>query len=1274
MIPMKPSNVTWTDDQWKAIHATGQDVLVAAAAGSGKTAVLIERLITKITADGPEQVNVDELLVVTFTNAAAAEMRARMAAALEKAITKLDKEDDRDVAVREKKKRLRKQLSLIGKAQISTLHSFCLSICRQYAYMTDLDPGFRIATTDEIALLKDDVLAAVLERAYKGEAKTITVAEMYTLVDSFTSDRNDVQIESLVEKLYEMARVQPEPYKWMRAILQQYELPEGITIDELDFVPELKASIVHSLKEARDHMLSMARLASEDEGLRVYGSVAAEEAGFISVAIDRMENGTWQQAADHIRQVKWARLPSTKKGTFDERLKELATGHRDSAKKIVNDLKETYFLRDGHHLVDEIRRMKPIIASLIELTILFSEAFKEAKLERGIVDFSDLEHYALEILTVRDSENVEDVSNEISDVDFGLLALRPSAVAEDYRKQFKEVLVDEYQDVNLLQETILQLVKSGDETNGNMFMVGDVKQSVYAFRLAEPRLFLDKYARFQAKPKETGMRIDLNRNFRSRSEVLGATNYVFEQIMDEEVGEIAYDDRASLKYGEGYNADPTPVEVELVVFNEQGAGANGTASGFIAGAGDEADEESLEKSIREARYMIKRIKQMVDGGFMVFNAKDGTKRPIKYSDIVILMRSMRWAGDLAEEFKSAKIPLYADSSKGYFDALEVMIMMNLLKVIDNPYQDIPLVSVLRAPFVGLTETELAKVRLVKPRVTYYEAVKLALKDTEVAGLNFETVDKLEKFMAQLEEWRDAARRGSLADLIWDIYLKTNYFEMVGAMSNGKQRQANLRALHDRAIAYEKSSFRGLFRFLRFIDRMQSRGDDLGVAKSIGEADDVVRLVTIHSSKGLEYPVVFVAGMSGKFNMQDFYGSYIFDQDFGLAVKAIDPENRVVTTSLPFLALKEKKIAKMKAEEMRILYVAMTRAKEKLILMGAVKDWEKTKLKWEQYQNLDGPRLPGYVRARANSYLDWVGTAVARHDDFYTLTYQDEEPEAEVLKHGTWRVKVLSDAAVIGDVDNTDEAEQDVVREEPDPHFVVELERRFNFVYPYLEATKVKSKTSVSEIKRLEAMAMADQVDVESAPLNMAVKRSGSIKRRPLFVQDRQMSRAEIGTAVHAIMQHIPQEGFTSVDAADVFKHSLVTRQILRQVEADAVDMADVMRFFDSAIGQRFKSARTVLREVPFTLSRMNIDGVPQIMQGVIDCIFEDAEGRWVLLDYKTDAIRPPFNEEPALSEEMTQRYGLQLELYRDALAKIKHIEVDEKVLYLYEIGTSLELK
>ena len=1237
MIPTKPSSATWTDDQWKAIYAKGQDILVAAAAGSGKTAVLIERLIQKILAPKEERIDVDALLVVTFTNAAAAEMRSRMAAALEKAV-----ENSTDA---EQTQFLRRQLSLIGKAQISTLHSFCLTVCRQYAYMIDLDPGFRIASQDEVALLKDDVLAQVLEQAYKGEADGLSLEDVYLLVDSFTSDRNDTQIESLVERLYEMARVQPKPYEWLSKLPVEYDLAPDITVDELSFVADLKKAIEHQLLEAKYHYAEMTKLAIEEYGLQAYAPVATEEGAIIESALQAIRQGTWQQTADVVNGIKFGRIPTVKKGTFDEAAKDNATGHRDAAKKVVANLKTTYFTRDAVYLVEEIRKMRPIIESLVKLTVQFSEAFKAAKLERSIIDFSDLEHYALEILTVPDADDIE-----------------PSPVALDYRERFAEVLVDEYQDVNLLQETILQLVKRGTEQDGNMFMVGDVKQSIYQFRLAEPRLFLDKYKRFTPDANGTGMKIDLNRNFRSRSEVLNSTNYVFEQVMDEGVGEINYDDKASLKYGEGYNDDKRTIETELVIFDEKGQSYEEEGS-------EDNMADSLEKSQREARYIIKRIKEMV-GREQVYDAKTKSYRDMRYSDIVILMRSMRWSSDLAEEFKREKIPLYADSSKGYFEAIEVMIMMNLLKIIDNPYQDIPLASVLRAPFVGLTENELAEIRLANPRSSFYEAMQSYLQQTN--PMQEETRQKVQQFNEQLTNWRDFSRRGSLADLIWTIYLETHYFEMVGAMANGKQRQANLRALHDRAIAYEKSSFRGLFRFLRFIDRMRSRGDDLGIAKSIGEGEDVVRLVTIHSSKGLEYPVVFVAGINGKFNMMDFRGSYMFDQDFGIAVKAIDPEHRVVSTSLPYLALKEKKIAKMKAEEMRILYVAMTRAKEKLILLGAVSDWQKTKDKWEQYQNLDAAMLPEYVRANAKSYLEWIGPAVARHQDFLTLTYRDEKPEAEALMQSTWLVKVLDDSVFATDDIEINE-EKEIERADVNEQYVETITNRFTASYPYEEAVRAKSKTSVSEVKRLQALQYAEQESMMEAQLLKKTARASTVMQRPAFLQTRSMTGAEIGTVVHAVMQHVPQRGFESTDAVDVFLQQLVAKKILRAHEVEVIDAADIVRFFNSSIGQRFKSAKSLLREVPFTLRHVNDIGIPQIMQGVIDCIFEDEAGRWVLLDYKTDKIRPPFHEGEALQEEMEKRYALQLALYTEALAKIKHIQIDEKVLYLYDIGEVLHL-
>nr|WP_201261883.1 helicase-exonuclease AddAB subunit AddA [Metasolibacillus fluoroglycofenilyticus] len=1227
MIPKKPTDAQWTDEQWKAIWATGQDTLVSAAAGSGKTAVLIERLIQKIIAK-EEPLDVDELLVVTFTNASAAEMRSRLAAALEKEITK----DPHN-------RFLRRQLSLVNKAQISTLHSFCLAICRQYAYMIDLDPGFRIASQDEVALLQDDVLSTILEQAYSDDGN-LAQAEVYELVDSFSSDRHDQEIEVLLEQLYNMSRVQPEPYKWLDTLAREYDIAEDAAIDDLAFVPQLKTSILHSLHAAENNLLAMQRYADGNFGLGAYSALAAEELAFVQVAIDKLNNSTWQDVHEHMQKAQWSRLPSIKKSDeADPEIKDIAKNHRDEAKDIVKALKETFFVRQPHHLLSEIRQMKPVIETLVKLVKVFSEAFKVAKQERALVDFSDLEHYALEILTEQTEEGMQ-----------------PSAVAKDFQQRFKEVLVDEYQDVNLLQETILQLVKSNDEANGNLFMVGDVKQSIYQFRLAEPRLFLRKYKEFAENPQNTGLKIDLNANFRSRQEVLEATNYIFERVMDETVGEIDYDEQAALKFRAHYSEANIPVEfVVLDQYTEQEEEI-------------ELDEEleELKISQQEARYMIKKIQYMIEKELPIFNPKDGTTRPIRYSDIVILMRSMTWSADFAEEFKLAGIPLYSESSKGYFEALEVMIILNILKIVDNPYQDIPLASTLRAPFFGLTENELAEVRLAKRNVPFFEALTAFMEQPSNAKL----AEKLAHFLILLEKWRQLARRGSLADLVWTIYLDTNYYELVGTMANGKQRQANLRALHDRALAYEKTSFRGLFRFLRFVDRMKSRGDDLGIAKSIGEGDDVVRLMTIHSSKGLEFPVVFVAGMAKPFNQQDFKGSYLFDQDFGLAVKAINTEERTMFTSLPYLAMKEKKIAKLKAEEMRILYVAMTRAKEHLILLGTVKNWQRKLDKWEALQNL-APKtlLPNYLRASANSFLDWVAPALVSHPDFLTRTVQDEVfggSEVTGQKASLWSVKVLS-ATLLKGTEEQESFVQMLVDDEVDEQLVEVLTERFTATYPHRQATVKKSKTSVSEIKRFEALQQEEDIVYNPQAMQQA-----SIAKRPSFIQAKALSAAEMGTVVHSIMQHVPQQGFVSLDAANEFVASLVERELLTKDEAALINMEKVLAFFNSPVGTRFKNAKKLLREVPFTISRTDHEGDSQIVQGVIDCLFEE-DGQWILLDYKTDKIRPPFNVEPALTEEMAKRYQIQLQIYSEAIEMVNKVKVKEKILYLYDIGEAIVL-
>ncbi|MEK4522871.1 helicase-exonuclease AddAB subunit AddA [Psychrobacillus sp. FSL W7-1493] len=1233
-IPKMPDDLTWTPAQWKAIWATGSDVLVAAAAGSGKTAVLIDRLIQKVIAK-ENPINVDELLVVTFTNASAAEMRHRMREALEKAIA-LDPNSNH----------LRKQLTLLNKAQISTLHSFCLNIVRQYSYMLTIDPGFRIADDTEAALLRDDVLADILEEAYQTE----NPEAMYLLSDSFTSDRDDQSIEVMIDKLYTYARVHPEPKKWLLAIPEAYELDSDMTIDELPFIDPLKLAIIYQLEEAMALAEDIRKLANLPDGPAPLEDTAKNDQQLIQEAIRLLKMGSWQDAYYYFQGLKWGKAASIRKDSCDEELKKKATTKRNKAKKVVNDLKDKYFTRTPERLLEEMRLMAPHLKTLVNLAISYGERYTAAKNDRGLVDFSDLEHYALEILTDHDEDG----------------NLVPSAIAKEYQERFKEVLVDEYQDTNNLQETILQLVKSGDELTGNMFMVGDVKQSIYRFRLAEPMLFLGKYRVFNEEPLESGVKIDLNANFRSRQEVLHGTNYIFQQIMGKNVGEIDYDDAASLKPQAPYDDKDAAVELALLYEVEDGSAEVDS---------DEEDfssvdaEEELKKSQAEARYIISKIKEMISSGHSVYDPWKKKERPVQYSDMVILMRSMTWSQEVNEQFKEAGIPLYAELSKGYFEAIEVLIMLHTLRTIDNPYQDISLASVLRAPFVGLTESELALIRLAAPKESFYEALKLFVSSGG-AGLSSETAEKLQRFLLQFEDWRDLSRRGSLADLIWQIYLDTHYYEIVGSMPNGKQRQANLRVLHDRAVAYEKTSFRGLFRFLRFIDRMRKRGDDLGAARSISEKENVVRLMTIHSSKGLEFPVVFLAGMGRPFNQMDFNESYLFDQNFGLAVKAIDPIKRISFTSLPFLAVKEKKQMELKAEEMRVLYVAMTRAKEHLFLVATIKDLAKTLDKWEDSQTLmSDEMIPDYKRAKAKGYLDWIGPALARHRDYSQLSQINEANIVEGPSKWNIVAKHIDELKVHQEEEKKEETSLQGLLQLENTAVLDDIKKIFDTRYEFEGSTHKRSKQSVSEMKRLQLL--SERHDEEFfGPTTTPLK--SKVAKRPFFLQEgTKLTGAEAGTAVHAFMQHVDLSERKTEEQVLAFAERLKEREIITNAEKEAINPQKMVPFFHSEMAERLRVAKKVMREFPFTYALVDQDGDKQIVQGVVDCLFQEDDGQWVLLDYKTDKVKHLQNNENLLLQEMKNRYAIQLSLYEKAIEDILKVDIKEKVLYLFDINKTV---
>ncbi|MEW9501636.1 helicase-exonuclease AddAB subunit AddA [Jeotgalibacillus marinus] len=1238
MIPIKPNDVTWTDDQWRAIWAKDQDILVSAAAGSGKTAVLVERMIQKVINDN-NPINIDELLVVTFTNASAAEMKHRVGQVL-----------DQKLQENPESRHLRRQMSLLNKSSISTLHSFCLEVIRTYYYLIDIDPGFRIADATEAELLKDEVLEELLEKEYGKEGNESFIG----LVDALTNDRSDDAMLQLIRKLHTFSRSHAQPVDWLNSIVQLHDVPEDYDINDHPLIDYLLSHIHLEIEGAIQLSELCLEASREPGGPYLRGGNFEDDL----TQLNALKNlATWTDIDEQIKGISFKRLKPCKGDDFDEELLEQTKKWRDQAKKIIETIRETFFVRSPESFLHDMRKMTRQLSSLIKLVQQFDESFLLAKEERGIVDFSDLEHFCLAILMEPDQE--------------GETEPFPSEAAYHYQRKFKEVLVDEYQDTNMVQETILQLVKRGKEKDGNLFMVGDVKQSIYRFRLAEPNLFLHKYNLFSTN--QQGLKIDLSQNFRSRPEILDATNYLFRQIMGQQVGEVDYNKEAELVKGAPYPED-TKVPVELAIIDQANPSSEPEQPEEVM------DERELEKSTIEARYMIKKIRQMIDQDTQVYDTKKKAFRPLQYRDIVILTRSMTWTPDIMEEFRHAGIPLYANVSSGYFEATEVAIMISLLKIIDNPHQDIPLASVLRSPIVKCSEDQLGNIRTAASSGSFWDALQ-AFATIGGKQEDEELADRMEWFMHQLSKWRTMARSGAMSELVWQLYRDTQFYDFVGGIPGGKQRQANLRALYDRARQYESTSFRGLFRFLRFVERMRDRGDDLGAARALSEQEDVVRLMTIHSSKGLEFPVVFLSGMARTFNEMDLRGRFFLDKEFGLAMPYIQPEKRISYDTLPQLAFKEKKRLENLSEEMRVLYVAMTRAKEKLYLIGTVSDAAKVMKKWQTSATHAQWLLPDFTRKAAKSYLDWIGPALMRHKDASVI--QNKQPTSYLEDPSMWSIKLLPS----GDHEKIEEKEEqqaaylDLVSQ----HKIVpagsddkeEILSRLTWEYPFQQTTKRRSKQSVSDIKRM------NEVRDERSAFDFTTNLSKKAFDRPRFMQEAKITPTEKGTIMHTVMQHIPLDQEPTNESLEVLLEELVVKELLTSEQQAVVNRNQILAFFESSLGKRVLNAQHVQREIPFTFvaksSELGIlplqnDPLDKVLiQGIIDCLLEDEQGI-VLLDYKTDRITDRFEEGfDQAKRVMERRYSTQMGLYKLALEHTLNRKIDQSVLFFFDGGHVLTL-
>lgn len=1236
----------WTREQEQAIYTDGSDMLVAAAAGSGKTAVLVERIIQKLVKkDNP--VDIDSLLVVTFTNAAAQEMRNRVGIALEGALA-----NDPSSA------HLKKQLSLLQRASISTLHSFCLDTVKQYAYLLDIDPAFRIANDMETDLIKQEVIDDLFEEWYGKEG--VEQKNFFAVVDRFSNDRSDTDVESLVLDLYKFAVQNPWPDSWLNQLADVYDIPEDWKEDELSWLSIIKREVANQLEAMKQEMDAAMDLTRENDGPYHYADAIAADAENLQGALAFINS--WDDLQAHMLASSFAKL-SGKKVACDGAKKDKVKNLRNSYKKRWNEMKEGWFSRDlGSHIAD-MQEMAPVIKQLTEIVKQFKAKFSEQKRERAIVDFSDLEHLCLQLL-LHDNSTAD--------------TIMPSSVAKGLQKQFSELLIDEYQDTNLVQETILTLI-SDQSGPGNRFMVGDVKQSIYRFRHAEPSLFIQKYKRF-AEDDIPAKRIDLASNFRSREHVLAGANYIFRQILDEDLGEINYDRDAELVYANKmYDTLPyTEPQPELIIIDREAPEEKEDVSQ------EEEDYQDLEKAQLEARAYAEKIKgwigQKENNPLQVYDKVTDTQRDTQYRDIVILLRSMTWTPTIVDELKKQGIPVYAELSTGYFEAIEVKVMLSFLKIIDNPRQDIPLASVLKSPIIGLDEEELASVRLADKQGRYFDALKAYNQQH-----NDDTAIKISNFLERFERYRTASRQGGLSELIWQIYRETGYYDFVGGMPGGRQRQANLRALYDRARGYETTSFRGLFRFLRFIERMEERGDDLGAARALSEQEDVVRIMTIHKSKGLEFPVVILGAMDKQFNLQDLRQRYLLHKDLGFASKYIDPIKRITYPTLYYHALQKEKQRELLAEEMRVLYVALTRAKEKLVMVGNVPSFEKKQQKWQKMIDHAEWILPAHFRIESKTYLDWVGPALIRHQSNGVLRTEgvgDAVLEAIRIDPSEWNISVMHGSSFT----NLEEPEtqldlerkENIVNWQPleldDPELERDVDNRLSYTYPYHEAATSRAKQTVTEIKRQR------EIKDEYSGDQLMQTFHAPIVRRPAFMQKQQaITAAERGTAMHTVMQHIPITKQMNGTEIEEFVESLVEREILTKQEAEVIDIHAIEQFFTTPIAQYMIDSPVIHREVPFSLSLSakevyanwtSATDEQVLVQGVIDCVVPMDDG-WIVLDYKTDSINDEVTEQ--VKDKLVNRYDTQMKLYKHAIETIWQEPVKETHLYFFSKELILKL-
>ena len=1192
--------VKWTNEQKQAIEEKESNILVAAAAGSGKTAVLVERIINRILND---KIDIDKLLVVTFTNAAASEMRERILDAIYKKI----EEDPSNIE-------LQRQITLLNKASICTIHSFCLDVIRNNFYEINISPNFRIGDTAEIELLKQETLDDLFEKKYFEEDQ-----DFLKLVDTYTGYRGDEPLKELVMEIYKFIQSSPFPRKWLEEKVEEFNIKDL----SLDFAKtkwgelilgEYEKSIdetILGLKNVKQDLDSNPELEKFSQVIRL----DLENLELLKANLD-----SWDKVYELSQSFSFTKWPVDRK--IQSNIKDEAKEKRDKINKKFKGIKDKIFIYTSKEAIQDLQEVYEILNLLKKVVLEFEETYGKVKLERNVIDFNDIEHLALKILLKEEDGKYV-----------------PTEVAKKYKDKFEEIAIDEYQDSNMVQEYILTSISKGN----NIFMVGDVKQSIYKFRQAMPELFLGKYEKYKLKKDKTendDLKIQLFKNFRSRENILSTSNLVFQEIMSKKLGDVEYNEDEYLNLGANYpdieNVDfAGKTEIDVINLNK---------NQIEEETEDTENNERIEDSILEAKYVAKKIQELINSNYYVFDKKQGYRK-ITYKDIVVLLRSTATLAPIYEkEIADLGMPVFSDTSSEYLNSVEIQTIISVLKIIDNPMQDIPLVTVMRSMIGGFTDNDLIEIRLADKNCNFYESIlKAQVQVSEELRI------KINNFLEKIENWREANEYLNLDELIWKIYLDTGYYNYVGLMQNGKLRQANLKMLFERAKQYESASFKGLFNFINFIDKLRLSSGDLGSAKIIGENEDVIRIMSIHKSKGLEFPVVFLSSTGKKFNMQDLNKKVLLHQDIGLGPTYTNYEKKIEYPTLAKEAIKIVTKREILAEEMRVLYVALTRAKEKLVITGIEKDVndsiDSKQKELEIYKDSTENKMNPNLVGKYKSYIDWIELVYLKNKDKDIMKFNIINKK-DILKDKTEEKE--SNIDILKEIQNRATSKENMDK----------IKQELEWKYKYEESVELPSELSVSKIKELK-----NNKQRQNYNQNHNHNQEVSFAKPNFLIEKTELTGAEKGTIMHLCLQKLNHKEEYDLEKLKRMVKSLVEKEIILPKEAESVNYNKILEFLKSDIWKEMKEAKLVEQEKPFyfNIKANEIYDVKSeediLVQGIIDLYYINKNDELVLVDYKTDYVEN--NDEESLKE----KYDIQLAIYKKALEKALDRKVDKVYIY-----------